>query len=220
MIVTGPSDADLDARAAHFMAMLDEPNPTAEDLAALDPVRQITTLADQTGERPILPILRAGEVPNESVTAWRIEHGHWVSPFGKAFLALHAVETKLEALPVDESLKRKMLLRQLPIAQAKYKLEHDRSQDEAWRVRHRIDEELFYGIGTDERNTKRRKVRDTPNLVTGEPVTPEGVLAQKRASKERIKAAMTPEQLAAANAIRAEKTRLKRAEAKAKSALK
>lgn len=223
MIATGPSDADQLAQAAHFVAMLDDLDCTAKDIAALAPIRQTLTLCDQTGERKSLPVLLSGPTSDDDeITAWRIVEPKWVSPYDKAFLALHNAEARLEALPVDDAHyhERQKALLPLSRAKAEYRLELERSTDDAWRERRRIDEERFYGIGTEERNAARRTVRDTPNAMTGEPVTPEGIAAQKRASKDRIKASKTPEQLKAEKLARNEKDKLKYAAKKSKAALK
>lgn len=77
------------------------------------------------------------------------------------------------------------------------------------------------------RNTKEREIYAADVLdKTGRTVTPHSKDAEENAQRERdqnraraanFRAAMTPEKKAAANAIRAEKTRLKRAANKAKA---
>jgi hypothetical protein len=221
MIVTGPSDADQLAQAAHFVAMLDDLDCTAEDIAALAPIRQTLTLCDQTGERQSLPVLLSGPTSDDDeITAWRIVEPKWVSPYDKAFLALHNAEARLEALPADDAHyhERQKALLPLSRAKAEYRLELERSTDDAWRERRRIDEERFYGVGTEERNAARRS-RVQPNTMTPKEVLAAEsdaerqarIAAQKVASKKRTKATLTIEQKEAAKAKDAERKRLKRA---------
>lgn len=105
-----------------------------------------------------------------------IRHEGALTPYDRAFVEVRRLEEERLAVEPGSDAERQVI-GDLAQAKGRLKLETKRSTDDTWRQRRTVDE-WRRGIGRDEYNASRRKVRTRPNRMT-----PKDVLA-----------AMTPEE--------------------------